>query len=100
MEREVPWRSGTSTRSAKRHEVLSLLMPAAQTPETSFLNARCSATHRAKDQSLLTGTSPPRLASPSGSRHKSFVGHGLEAIPTAVEQLKKGVSARKLVVTT
>lgn len=29
----------------------------------------------------------------------SVVGHGLEAIPTAIEQLKKGVSAQKLVVT-
>jgi len=58
VEREVPWRSGTRTRSAKRHEVLSLLLPAAQTPEISLLNARCSATYRAEAQESPYGDEP------------------------------------------
>lgn len=55
VQTEVPWRSGTTTRSAHRHEVLSMLVPAVQTPEISLLGARCHATLRAEEQESLYG---------------------------------------------
>jgi hypothetical protein len=36
-ELEVPWRAGTRTRSAKRHELLKVLLPAISTPEATLL---------------------------------------------------------------
>jgi hypothetical protein len=38
VSREVPWRSGTGIRTAKRHELLSLLIPASATPEIEFID--------------------------------------------------------------
>ncbi|MFF3963773.1 hypothetical protein ACFYZI_19705 [Streptomyces griseorubiginosus] len=40
VEREVPIRDGTRTRSATRHELLRLLMPAATLPDLSVLDAQ------------------------------------------------------------
>ena len=36
-ELEVPWRRGTRTRSARRHELLKLLLPAVSTPDATVL---------------------------------------------------------------
>jgi hypothetical protein len=38
VEREVPWREGTSTRSAKRSELLRILAPQTRNPEIVVLN--------------------------------------------------------------
>jgi hypothetical protein len=45
IHREVPWRSGTSTRSAKRRELLRILLPAIALPEVELVSARTVATH-------------------------------------------------------
>jgi hypothetical protein len=37
--REVPWREGNSTRSAKRQELLRLLAPTVRLPEVEILSA-------------------------------------------------------------
>lgn len=40
---EVPWRSGTSTRTAKRHELLSVLAPQVELPEVEVIEASFTA---------------------------------------------------------
>jgi hypothetical protein len=38
-ELEVPWRSATRTRSARRHELLKMLLPVVSTPEATLLSS-------------------------------------------------------------
>jgi hypothetical protein len=42
---EVPWRGSSSTRSARREELLRLLVPAQQTPDCEVLGGRLTAEH-------------------------------------------------------
>jgi hypothetical protein len=43
VQREVPWRAGLSTRSAKRHELMKILMPSVALPPMEIIFVRCSA---------------------------------------------------------
>jgi len=42
VEREVPWREGTSTRSATRNDLIKLIAPLQKTPDIQLLYARVS----------------------------------------------------------
>lgn len=43
VEREVPWRDGTSVRSARRSDLLRMLVPRTATPRVEILSARVNA---------------------------------------------------------
>lgn len=53
VDREIPWRQGTRVRSAKRAEVLSLLVSATAPPTVQFITASLVVTH------VLAGSSDP-----------------------------------------
>lgn len=44
VDREVPWRTATSVRTAKRHELLSILAPAVHVPTIELVNPKVVAT--------------------------------------------------------
>lgn len=52
VELEVPWRDGTRTRSAKRHELLSVLTPFLISPVVDLIWARVSASDRRSRMSI------------------------------------------------
>jgi hypothetical protein len=57
--REVPMRSATGTRSAKRRELLRLLLPSVRVPEATMLSGSLSASWRAaSDAESSTGGKP------------------------------------------
>jgi len=54
-EREVPWRDGSRTRSAKRHELLRLLIPSATVPNVQVINCTAEITSNAEGRLLFNG---------------------------------------------
>ncbi len=50
---EVPWRDGTSTRSAKRAELLRMLVPLQRIPTIEVLSGDLTARYRSKDNTWL-----------------------------------------------
>ncbi|HWD00957.1 MAG TPA: hypothetical protein VG674_00615 [Amycolatopsis sp.] len=68
VEREVPWRSGNRTRSAKRGEILRLLNPEKRLPEMELLRANgnidCSARHAAPRMNPGTGEQVEAIEGP------------------------------------
>lgn len=62
VELEVPWREGTATRSARRSDLLRLLVPALTTPQIEVLHA-----------SLTLSLQRHQLSDPSGPREDDSV---------------------------
>jgi hypothetical protein len=61
-DRDIPWRSGTTTRTAHRGEVLSLLVEAAATPDVALIRPTVRATHyTAADDRTGLGPQPERI---------------------------------------
>ncbi len=63
VDREVPWRAGTRIRSAHRHELLRLLVPAAAVPALELFDLVFTVQHRDADDGRYGDPSgPERLA--------------------------------------
>lgn len=61
---EVPWRAATRTRSAKRRELLQILIPAVSLPEIEVLNYEIRATRKPTipSNTLQRPPSPPKVS--------------------------------------
>lgn len=58
FDRDVPWRSGTKTRTAKRHELLSILVDQATVPTIEVIDLEI----RSQADDTLNGTGEPKLS--------------------------------------
>lgn len=58
FDRDVPWRSGTKTRTAKRHELLSILVEQATVPTIEAIDLEI----RSRIDNTLNGTGQPKLS--------------------------------------
>ncbi|WP_371528682.1 hypothetical protein OG302_24155 [Streptomyces sp. NBC_01283] len=79
VEREVPIRDGTRTRSATRHELLRLLVPAATLPDLSVLDARLTISEvLAKEKKRWTAHASAMLYIEQGMNSSCFFpAHGM-----------------------
>lgn len=82
-ELEVPIRDGTRTRSARRDELLRLLVPAVSTPPAVVLSAQVSATWRAESHQSDGGVRIPDCTYVDGSADIfiEYVGQGFVMLP-------------------
>lgn len=67
-EYEVPWRQGTGTRSARRRDLLNLLVPLVETPKVRFLRAWCQANGTTPDGQMSVIVQMEALVDYSGNR--------------------------------
>lgn len=89
VDREVPWRDGTRTRTAKRSELLSLLVEAAEVPEAELLEAYVQA-------DVATSASPDATGGMQAKRTVELSFHARVFLdssrPTVVPQHKCALS--------
>ena len=114
-ELEVPWRAGTRTRSAKRHELLRLLLPAIRVPEAILLSCTgrigATAEHRLDFQgranvyieqlqdvvAVLPSHQMTGTLTLFGESHVLNVQPSLSAtnLPGGIEQVRDGIYCRR-----
>ncbi|MER6492495.1 hypothetical protein [Streptomyces griseorubiginosus] len=100
VEREVPIRDGTRTRSATRHELLRLLAPTASLPDFSVLGASLTATQTtARDKEKWTAYASAKLYVEQGIDSSSFFpSHGMHGtLKTLNENATDHVFTKQLV---
>lgn len=107
---EVPWREGNSTRSARREDLIRILVPATKIPQLDFLSARAASwrdddtrlwkmklevdlyVHARVPTTIIAHQSavnidPPQLGFGASGYGRSFVGHSAEGIAVSADDV-------------